>query len=70
MKGIFITDKIYKQLESMAIEQDQDIDIVACMYLQRGMGELDRLEKRADEFKATAEMSEAMFESKLDNRRH
>ena len=59
MKSILITDKVYKQLESIADEQNEMIEVLACMYLERGMDEINRLHKQIDIAKAETEFYEA-----------
>lgn len=69
MKSILVTDKVYDQLESIADEQNELIEVMACLYLERGMGELDRINEEIKSLKAKTELTEAMLESKQDPRR-
>ena len=49
MKSIDVTDKMYNQLESMAIEQDEFLEVVTCFYLEIGIRETYRV-VAGDEF--------------------
>ena len=52
MKSILITDKMYDQLVDLSIEQDEFLEVMACFYLERGIGEAYRLDGGAEFYEA------------------
>lgn len=70
MKAILITEDIYNQLERIADNEGEPIEVMACMYLKRALGELDRLSEQIESLKGETEMNKAMLESRQILRRH
>ena len=71
MKSILITDKVYDQLKTIAEDQDEMIEVVACLYLGRGMGEIKRLDEKIEAIKANTQFYEAALKCPhLTTKRH
>lgn len=72
MKQVLITDKLYDQLKVAADDYAEVIDVVACMYLERGLDEINRMLKQIEKAEANNEFTEAIYESRFipNTRKH